>query len=978
MARVQTDLARVFVLLAPLLLTPTAAAEPDLYEGKHIVTIQFEPREQPIEAQEIYRILPVKVNSPLKASDVREAIHRLFATGQYTDVQVDAELHDAGVAIRFITRNSWFIGRVASDQSVKEPPNNGQMVNASGLRLGDAYRAETIVTSADSMQQLLKSNGYYESRVEPRFEYEARTQQIHIRFVVDAGKRGYFERPEISGDIKMPLDDVVRFTKWKGWFGWRPVTLSRTQRGIDLIRRKYQQEERLMAKVLLQGMDYEPDTGRVKSRIEIDAGPKVEVRTIGADVSRSRLIRLIPIYEEGTVDRDLLVEGARNLRDYFQSDGYFDAEVEFKESRVVRDRAQIDFLINRGRRQRVLRVEVTGNRYFDTQTIRERMFTMARSFQFRRGRYSESLLRRDVEAIRNLYRENGFRDVEVRTDVDEIVEGKNRGLAITVNIVEGSQWLVSEFKFEGAPSFDPDALLALITSQEGQPYSEYQIAVDRDALLARLYSEGYSEAVFTWSVAADDDNKRVALKYAIQEGPQRFVRQVVTSGLKTTQPGLVNRNLLLNPGDPLSVTRMAETQQRLYDLGIFARVNVAIQNPEGDTANKYVLYQMDEANRYSITGGLGAEVGRIGGDQTSLASPAGSAGFSPRVSLDLSRLNFRGIGHTVSFRSRLSNIQQRGLVNYSAPRLRNVPGQDLSFTFLIENSGDVRTFTSRRREGSVQLSQRLSKANTLLYRYSFRRVGVDNLKIDPLLVPLLSQPVRIGIVSGNLIQDKRDDPTDATRGVYNTVDLGLAAGFFGSEEDYGRILGRNATYHAFGKRLVFARSLTFGWIAPIALDPATKESNTDIPLPERFFSGGANTHRGFPENQAGPRDVGTGFPLGGRAVLMNTLEIRFPILGGNLGGVVFHDAGNVYSRIGNISFRLSQRDLQNFDYMVHAVGFGVRYRTPIGPVRFDLGYSMNSPRFLGCSITNSLTECGPQVEQRISRLQFHFSIGQAF
>ena len=120
-------------------------------------------------------------------------------------------------------------------------------------------------------------------------------------------------------------------------------------------------------------------------------------------------------------------------------------------------------------------------------------------------------------------------------------------------------------------------------------------------------------------------------------------------------------------------------------------------------------------------------------------------------------------------------------------------------------------------------------------------------------------------------------------------------------------------------------------------------------MPEHFFSGGATSERGFPDLQAGPRDTTTGFPLGGTALLMNQTELRFPLLGENIGGVLFHDMGNVYTSPSSISFRTDQHGLSDFDYMNHAVGFGIRYKTPIGPVRLDLAYSINPPRFIGFS-----------------------------
>jgi outer membrane protein insertion porin family len=265
-------------------------------------------------------------------------------------------------------------------------------------------------------------------------------------------------------------------------------------------------------------------------------------------------------------------------------------------------------------------------------------------------------------------------------------------------------------------------------------------------------------------------------------------------------------------------------------------------------------------------------------------------------------------------------------------------------------------------------------------------------------VPQLLQPVRIGMLSLSYVQDRRDDRADAHRGIYNTVDVGLASAGFGSSRTFARALFRSASYHPLTKNVILARETTVGVIIPFHV-PAGLTSDDVIPLPERFFGGGGITHRGFPENQAGPRDIGvpqgqggtpsepTGLPLGGNAVFFNSTELRFPLLGDNIGGVLFHDAGNVYRNVRNISFRARQHDPADFDYMVHAAGFGVRYRTPLGPVRADLAYSINPPSYngfsgtvqdlLACGPAGSSTACHSQLNQ-ISHFQFFFSIGQTF
>jgi outer membrane protein assembly factor BamA len=345
-----------------------------------------------------------------------------------------------------------------------------------------------------------------------------------------------------------------------------------------------------------------------------------------------------------------------------------------------------------------------------------------------------------------------------------------------------------------------------------------------------------------------------------------------------------------------------------------------------------------------------------------------------------------GLGHSISVRTRVSTLDRRAVLSYNWPRFRSHENLSLSFTTLFEDSRDVRTFSFQRAEGSIQLSQRLSKASTVFYRYTYRRLSVDEatLNISALLIPLLSQPVRVGIGSFAWILDRRDDPVDPHKGVYNTVDIGLAEGALGSQRNFVRFLVRNATYHPIGKKLVVARSTEAGDIHAFHYtgDPANA-----VPLAERFFGGGGSSHRGFPENQAGPRDSTTGLPLGGTALLFNQTELRFPLIGDNIGGVLFHDMGNIYSSLSNFSLRQHQRDQQDFDYMVHAVGFGIRYRTPVGPLRVDLGYSINGPRYFGFKGTQQdLLNAGVnpcaiasncQV-QRVSHFQYFFSIGQTF
>jgi len=972
----------------------TLLAQAQKYEGKQVLTIQFDPRQQPLDPSELHDILPLQTNQPLRMADVRASIERLFATGRYADIQVDAEPYNDGskdgVIVRFLTKNSWFIGAVTATGRISNPPRAGQLENASALDLGQPFTATRMQEAAAAQQRLMESNGLFRSQITPSFTYDNNYQQINIRFDVSSGPRARFTTPVLQGDVKLDPQRILTATKFRRWIlhTWKPMTEMRVRQALDGVRALYQREDRMEARVSLESMKYDAGTNTAVPTLRIEAGPRILVNTIGAKISKSKLERYIPIFEEHSVDDDLLLEGEHNLRDYLQSQGYFETEVAYKPQRVANDRATIDYIVNAGPRHKLVAIEIGGNKYFSSEAIRERMYLAVASFlQFPHGRYSESLLRRDHDSIVNLYQSNGFRDVKINSHTQDDYRGKHGEIAVFLEIQEGPQSFVSSLEVDGIEHLDRAAVLRSLSSVKGQPFSEYSVAVDRDTILAQYFNKGFANATFEWNSQPAAEPNRVELHYIVSEGQQQFVRQVVTNNLVHTRPSLVNRRLTLNPGDPLSPTEVTETQRKLYDLGVFARVDAAIQDPDGDTNTKNVLYQLDEARRYSLALGVGAELGRIGGCNDCLDAPAGATGFAPRVSLDISRSNLWGLAHSLSLRTRVSTLEQRALLNYSWPHFEDNDKLSVSFTGLFDNSKDIRTYNYTRLEGSAQLSQRLTRATTLFYRAAYRRVSVADLKVTPFLLSQLSQPVRVGIISINLVQDRRDDPVDPHRGVYNTVELGLAEHAFGSQRNFTRLLVRNASYYPIGKKLVLARSTEIG-------DMYSFHYNGDpvdaIPLAERFFGGG-DSHRGFPEFQAGPRDDLTGFPIGGNALLFNQTELRFPLIGDNIGGVIYHDMGNVYSSFDHISFRYHQDNLQDFNYMVHGVGFGIRYRTPVGPLRVDLGTSLNPPSFNGFKGTQEqLLNAGVNpcpapagapyqcVVQNVSHFQFFFSIGQTF
>lgn len=948
------------------------------FYGKTIESIRFDPEKQPLSKEQLALLIGLKPGDVLAEVQLSKAIERLWTSGRYTDIVAEGEAKGAGVEVTFVTTAASFVSRVTVE-GVPEPPNPAQLTNATKLGLGDPYDDSLLPGAENSLQEVLRNNGFYVATIRHETNSRPETEETDIRFYIEPGPRAKLAKPVFEGEPALSEKKLIRLTNFQRWYGlrgWKDMDGRRVQRAVERMRDAYLKTEHLEATIRIASVDYDPKSVTVTPHFLIHAGPSVFVKTEGAKISKGQLRRLLPIYQERTVDRELLLEGQMNLERYFEAQGFYDAKVTYSLADPTPDGAQtIQFRIQKGRRYRLVHLAVGGNKYFDQQTIRERLQMIPARFpRYRRGQFSQNLMEQDEASILDLYRSNGFRDAEVKATVERGYKGKATDLGVALEIKEGSQWFVIDLELTGVDLQLLDVIRGLLASTPGQPYSVASVAADRDNVLNWYFNNGYPDATFDASVVVADEPNRIKLKYAVTEGRRNFVRDILVSGLKATRPDLVNHRLAVAPGQPLSQGTIVETQRRLYDLGIFAKVDVAVQNPDGRERDKYVLLQVEEAKKYSLNLGFGAEFGRIGGG-SSFDAPAGSSGFSPRGQIGLTRSNIFGLAHTASATIRVSSIQQRLLASYLAPQFLGNENFNLTFSSLVDRSRDVRTYTSNRSESSVQLGQKVSRGITLQYRATARFVFIDknSLRIDPTLIPIYSQPVKTIAASASFIQDHRDDPLDARRGFYNTLDAGYAVPFSGTSTNYFRLVAKNSTYHPLRREVVFARTTSFGWLHNLDNEP--------VPLPENFYAGGASTHRAFPDNQAGPRDLITGYPIGGAAFLFFQHELRFPLVGTNLSGVLFHDMGNVFSSLDSISFRYRQKNQQDFDYTVQAMGLGFRIKTPVGPLRLDLAYAPNTPRFVGFagSRDDLINGTGQyNVPQRVSRFQWHFSIGQAF
>jgi len=981
--------------------------------------------------------ITLEIGKPLDRDQVAASLRGLYRTGNYSDIRVVSNPVPGGIRVDFVVQENLFFNQLII-LGIKAPPSEASAAATMQITFGDVFRQETLDDGIERLRSRLQEEGLYNAKVHAELRPHPAEHQMDVVVTVLPGVRARVGTIHLTNNTEYPNAEILAKLKMKPGTS---ITTARIQNGTARIRKFLISRDHLSGRAAVRRGPYDSAKNTVDFSLDVSEGARVKLEVTGAKLSSGTLKQLVPVYQEGAVDSDLLEEGKRNIRERLEREGYFDSSVEYTmatreaEAKNWKGEEQvITYNIERGDRHKLIGIEITGNRYFDKELLSDRLQIFKAAFGSR-GKFSRRLLEGDRQSMEALYRSNGFASATVVAQVLDNYQGKEGDLYIRFVISEGAQTRVAELHIEGNQAFGQEELLGVIASTPGQPYSDANVDGDRANILALYFNEGFPQATFesdVQPVAGEsaaflpatllDQSKEtrgeqktapvlqsaVRLTYRIHEGPQTHVRRVLLTGYDHTRLHVIRREIQVKPAEPLREGQVVDSQRRLYNLGIFNRVTISPQNPNGTDPDKDIVVLVEEAKRYTIAYGGGFEVQRL----ASTTNPTGGeVQAAPRGIFEITKLNLTGRADSLSLKLRGSTLQGRALLGYSVPDTFGNSHLSSQATIFFEKTQDINTFTESHYEGSVQLTDQISRTTTLFYRYSFRKIIVSNLNIPSQEIPLFQQPTLVSQFSTSWIRDTRDNPADASKGWFNSADFGVADTYLGSSASFLRFSYQNSSYHPIKRRFSFARSVRFGVLTPyrdtISLTfpaPTLVPLPRLIPLPERFFAGGGTSLRGFALNQAGPRDAITGFPVGGQAMLVLNQELRFPMhlpyVGSKLGGTLFYDGGNVYSKLSRVTLRwTSPKPIFNpsnpkqclyncsneLNYFSHTMGIGVRYGTPVGPIRVDLGYQVNRPFFvipIPCPSGSTTTTCPPGSlgfeATRLPRLQVFFSLGPSF
>jgi outer membrane protein assembly factor BamA len=926
------------------------------YEGQNVVAVEVAGRPGLDESQLLTYLLQRK-SEPFSKTKVDQSIESLKKGGAAKEIELDIRPEPDGIRVIFVLQPAMYFG-------IYEFPGAERFQYSRLLQVSDypprgAYNATDVQRTQESVTRFFQQNGYFEAKVDPELQTDTVHGLVNVIFHATLKRRAKFGEVVLNG---APPDQVKTLQHdlraWRARLqgaairSGKPYSFRAVQKASQYLESQLIKHDYLGSRAQFEGAEYDPSTHRADVHFKVTTGPPVHVNIEGAHVWARTRRKLLPIYEQAGLDPELIQEGRRNLISHFQAKGFFNVQVDSKVEESENGQ-QISYIIAKGLRRRVADVEIVGNQTLPSKQLAGHLKVEKGHLPLiSRGKFSEQLVRTSASNLKRVYESEGFSSVQVTPEVSE-----NQGnVSVKFRVNEGPRDLVESLRLVGNNRVDESALAPQgLKVVEGQPYSTKKVNEDRNQIVAQYLRMGYLNSSFRATArSTSKGSHRLNVTYTITEGPRVMVDSVVTLGRKVTRQSLIDRSVRLPLEQPLREDDLFRAEGRLYNLGIFDWAQIDPRRQITTQTDEDVLVKVHEVRLNELKYGFGFEVINRGGSIPSgtVAVPGLPPVFlpnsfktsektfwGPRGTVQYTRRNFRGLGQTLMFSGLGARLVQRASASFANPYF---VGTNWSSTFTLsgERNSENPVFTSRLGDFSFQLQRPLNPDATqqLTLTYSVRHTRLANLLI-PALVPPEDRGVRLSGPTVTYSRDTRDNPLDATKGIYETAEFDLFPTALGSNTNFARLRGQVAYYKDVGKKIIWANSLRMGIEQPFA--------SSHVPVSELFFSGGGSTLRGFPLNGAGPQhevpacgnaaDPSTcsliTVPTGGRELFIINSEFRIPVpLKKGLGIAAFYDGGNVFEHIG---FRDFAGNYSN------TIGIGVRYATPLGPVRIDIGHNLN-------------------------------------
>jgi outer membrane protein insertion porin family len=606
-------------------------------------------------------------------------------------------------------------------------------------------------------------------------------------------------------------------------------------------------------------------------------------------------VKLGAVYNPVEVTR-----AAEKLKEAYEEEGYFEVGVTPDVARLPDGDVSVTFRVSEGRKMTIEKIVIEGAQGLKPDKIKDIMLTQERQYFILRGTVQRQKLDQDIERIVTFYNDNGYIQARVET-VDTQVDRANARVTIRIVVAEGAQFKVGGIDITGNKVLPVEELRRRVLLKPDDIYSRSKLHETVKGIVDVYGTIGRTSADINPQMALDVPNRKVNITVEVNEGPEVFIERINISGNTRSQEKILRRELPMAEGDLFTTQKLARAKQKLTNLSYFEKVET--KTAPGSTKDKIVVnIEVTEkpTGLFSIGGGYSSQDGALG-------------------TLDLSQNNFLGRGYQLFLRLRGGTQTQQGTIGFTDPWFLDRP---LAAGFdLFNNRRIYQEYTINSLGGDVRFGAPIGDYSRWNALYRLSQETVSNIDPNASTELLKAKGVSItSLVGGSVSRDTRDSLTEPTRGNYSLFGTDFAG--IGTGDNRFVRLTATTTQHQplWFEHVLSGRLLTgyqFGWY------------KAPVPLFERYYLGGPNTIRSFKSRQISPEDS-SGTAIGGNFEVLANLEYSVPLPFG-IRAAMFFDVGNVYGPDQSVHAPI---DLTNLKY---AVGPGLRWNSPFGPIRVDYG-----------------------------------------
>jgi len=856
-----------------------------------------------ISDKELIGIICFKPGSVIDRESLRDGIRRAFTKGIFYDIQAESVPYEGGIKLIYVVEEIPLIKKIeiTGNEHISSKDIKKVLLYKEDEDFKDVY----LDKARNDLLKFYKRKGFPAAAITITVKKARKKSVVSLYINVHEGDPLIIRKIDAPDDIK---------------------ALLRISEGDILDSDIVNNESKRLEDYFTKRGYIHPVVGPYKFSdgdliIPVNKGQKLELFFKGnSALSNKTLSNEVPFFEDQEVTDESIREAIDRIEETYKEEGYYHVQVAAGEESED-DLIKVTFIVFEGKKVILSKIDLQGISI--APSVIKKIIPLEEAKP-----YNDNLLESSREAILQFYNALGY----LKTDIDGIEKKfHNDGseLELVINIKEGPQTRIKTIKIEGNKNIDTSEIKKVLKLRDNIPYNAVDIGDARYRIISLYNRRGYVDAQV--EVQSEFDYDKASVVFNIVENKQSVVGKVIFRGNRKTQPKIIEREITLREGDELNVDKLLKTKQRLYKLGIFNEVSIDTLEPVKigeDKLKRDVLITLREGNAGSVEISLGyADYEKL------------------RGALDITYRNIGGYNREMGFRSEMSSVEQRYVLRFKEPRLFNYPDMPFEVLLTKEETRSVNLDTN-------EVMYKIDKTSLLLsvekeikkkwkaslgYEYSF----VDTKDVQPGVI--LSREdtgnLAIGSIYTSLFFDDRDDPFNPTSGSLHGIVLKFASKAFLSETEFIRATMQSAWFFPLAKKVVFAFSLRGG--LGYSLD-----NIKELPLVERFFLGGRSTVRGYTNDTLGPKGE-DGNPTGGNVFALANSELRFSLKKG-FGIVTFVDAGNVWQLVENMD-----------DVIKYTVGLGLRYKTPVGPVRLDYGHKMNR-------------------EEGESSGEFYFTFGHAF